>query len=518
MTAARDDQRDPQLTALLRATVDAPPLRAGFREELDTRLAAGDAAGRGARVTSLPARRRRLTARRLLVAALVAAAAAVFAFAMLPALRGSDTATAGDVLAAMTATSGGAQTVRMHMITKTTEAMSPGTAPTTSSVDTADVTMSIRGDALSDVTSTWRWRKDDGSWMNLASARTYGYDQALHEARSIPRSIPRGQSTRANPTITRPAWQLDTIVGFQELYTAVAAQMRAALAEEDPSMPVQRTAYLGRAAWRCIFTVHERRWAGDGKVATAFHWDATVDQATGLLLAASYTIDVKGKRQPFKWDLRVTSLQLDPALQPGWQRPAVADPKVTMVDEGTRFGTPDQVARRSWPTLPLIPQWAPAGYRLTDTASAGFAPNGGYPPTQWSARQGRAQMVAKNSDATFWRVEWPIDGQTVLIRFRRGFSSFTVQITPKSLGAGIHGTPDVTLSAGYLKGQPAVFGADSSDGTQVGISVPTLITYSDRSRIVISGDLTKEELVAVADSMKAYGDESRPLMPGFGNQ
>jgi hypothetical protein len=516
MTAQSDHQRDTQLAALLKATVDAPPLRPDFHDELETRLIAA-AAGRAARVTSIPARRR-LTTRRLLVAAAVAAAAAVFAFAVLPALRGADTATAGDVLAAMTATSGGAQSVRLHMIATTTEAMSRGAAPIEVAVDTADVTMSIRGDVLLDMTSTWRWRKGDGSWMNLASASTYGYDQAHHEARSIPRSIPRGRSAPYNPTIRRPAWQLDTNAGFQELYTAVAAQMHAALAEEDPSMPVQETSYLGRPAWRCVFTVHERWWAGDGKVAMAFHWDAAVDQATGLLLAASYTTDVRGTRRPFKWELRVTSLQLDPPLHPGWQRPGVGGSKVTMVDEGTRFGTPEQVAGRSWPTLPLIPQWAPAGYRLTDTASAGFAPNGGYPPTQWSPHQGRAQMVGKNSDATLWRVEWPIDGQTVLVRFRRGFSSFTVQITPKSLGAGIHRTPDVTLSAGYLKGQPALFGADSREGTQTGISVPTLITYSDRSRIVITGDLTRQELVAVANSMRVYGDENRPLTPGFGNQ
>jgi hypothetical protein len=125
-------------------------------------------------------------------------------------------------------------------------------------------------------------------------------------------------------------------------------------------------------------------------------------------------------------------------------------------------------------------------------------------------------MVGKQGDITFRRADWLLDDQTVLVRFRRGFNSFTVQVTPRPFGAVFHGTPDLTLSAGHLKGKPAYFGDDSRYGTQMGISAPTLITYSDRSRVVISGDLTRDELVRVANSMKAYGDVDRPLMPGFG--
>ena len=114
MTALHDDQRDPALSALLQANVDAPPLRPGFHDELEARLQSATAAGTA--VTTVPARRRRVRPLRLLAAASVAAAAAIFVFAVLPALRGGDTATAGDVLAAMTAASGGAQTVRLHVV------------------------------------------------------------------------------------------------------------------------------------------------------------------------------------------------------------------------------------------------------------------------------------------------------------------------------------------------------------------------------------------------------------------
>ena len=63
-----------------------------------------------------------------------------------------------------------------------------------------------------------------------------------------------------------------------------------------------------------------------------------------------------------------------------------------------------------------------------------------------------------------------------------------------------------------------MFADDASDGTQIGISTPALITYSDRSKVVITGDLTRDELVKVAESMKVYGDVDRPLLPGYENQ
>ena len=44
---------------------------------------------------------------------------------------------------------------------------------------------------------------------------------------------------------------------------------------------------------------------------------------------------------------------------------------------------------------------------------------------------------------------------------------------------------------------------------------PTLLTYNDRWRIVITGDLTRQELVDVANSLKVYGDVDRPLPAGY---
>jgi hypothetical protein len=495
MTAPHDDQRDPQLSALLRATVDAPPLRPGFHDELEVRLQSA-AAG----VTTAPARRRRVKPLRLLAAASVAAAAAVFVFAVLPALRGGDTATAGDVLAAMTAASGGAQTVRLHIVSTTAVTQTGSDATENRSTDETDLTLSIAGDSLALLESASSWKDDHGVRHTTDWSQTTGYDAKLHEARSFL----SGEALRKGMTIRRPSWQTDSTAlgGDDERYPSLTANLRAAVAAADPSLPVEETTYLGRPAWHGVFTVREQ-WGMDGELTMVFRWDATVDQATGLLVAASCRVEAAG--QPVAWDsrLRVTGLELDPALGPGWQRPEAPGRKTVLVDDGTRFGTPEEVAQLSWPTLPLIPQWAPAGYRLTDVASPG-------------AGIGRMSVARPSPGVVVKRVKGTPGSTRVLVRFRGGFGSFVVEISPKTLGQTVDGEPDVVLSAGYLKGQPAVYGDDASDGTQIGISAPTLITYSDRSKVVITGDLTPDELIKVAESMKVYGDVDKPLMPGFG--
>ena len=175
MTAPHDDQRDPQLSALLRANVDAPPLRPGFHDELEARLQTASAG-----VTTVPVRRRRRTTRSMIAAASIAAAAAILVFAVLPALRGGDTATAGDVLAAMTAASGGAQTVRLHIVSTNTVTTAKGaTEPDNRATETTDLTLSIAGDSLALLESTSSWKDDDGVWH---SSDLVADDQLRREA------------------------------------------------------------------------------------------------------------------------------------------------------------------------------------------------------------------------------------------------------------------------------------------------------------------------------------------------
>jgi hypothetical protein len=124
--------------------------------------------------------------------------------------------------------------------------------------------------------------------------------------------------------------------------------------------------------------------------------------------------------------------------------------------------------------------------------------------------------------------------QGVLVEFRRGFDSFTIEIKPRLPDEpGLHEldplsratAEDTVLTGGYLKGAPARTWISSAllpvshvggDSMFVAYQGPTLLTYSDRSQIVIYGDLTRQELIDVADSLKAYGDVERPLPAGYG--
>ena len=289
MTALPDDQRDPALSALLQANVDAPPLRPSFHDELEARLQSATAAG----VTTVPARRRRARQLRLLAAASVAAVAAILVFAVLPALRGGDTATAGDVLAAMTAASGGAQTVRLTSLSTAAIAGTGADAPDNRSTEKADLTLSIAGDSLALLESASTWKDSDGVWHSVTSSHTTGYDQDRHESRAFYTA----GTAQKGMTIHRPAWQSEGVGEMAETYSSLSASLRAAVAETDPSRPVEETTYLGRPAWHGVFTVRER-WGIDGELPMVFRWTATVDQATGLLVAASCAIEANGEPAP----------------------------------------------------------------------------------------------------------------------------------------------------------------------------------------------------------------------------
>ncbi len=133
--------------------------------------------------------------------------------------------------------------------------------------------------------------------------------------------------------------------------------------------------------------------------------------------------------------------------------------------------------------------------------------------------------VERKGRFAYQRIRWSMPDQTVLVRFRRGFSSFTVEVGPKRFGeflrpiagpgvvpegASGHDAEDVTLSGGFLEGAEARtwVALDQYEG-------PRLLTYSDRSRIWIRGDLTREELIEVANSLKVYGDTEKSTMPGY---
>ncbi len=480
-------QRDNELSGLLRAHLAPPPLRPGFHDELEARLEA------------LPAPRRRvawfssLRRTRVLAVAAVAAVAAVVAIVAIPLLGGTSTATAADVVGAMAAAGRQTHSIALDMAIRNDAQWSSDDHYSYE----ADLRLVL--DTQGNVLSSWRGVETWGGEVTGRTVveKTCSYDEHHHEARVI-----SSRPTRSTARITRPAWEilgLEPLQGGYGDYTTIAAAFRAQLAELDPATPVRDVTYMGRPAWAATLMEHQF-WYGDGlqQIDFVIHWRLVVDKATGLLLVAEPEMEVDGEEAPVKLSLRVTAIEVDPGLPDGWQSPeAPKESRVTRVDTETRFGTPDQVAEWSWPALPLIPQQVPAGYVLTDVATA----------PRWHGPYGASPGVADG-----------VVGPVVLVRFRRGYSSFTVRVSPKGFGDWV--TPDgsggpknvekVRLSGGYLAGALAETWAGPYAGEG-----PTLITNSDRSWVQITGDLTRQELIEVANSLKVYGDVDRPLIPGY---
>ncbi len=318
-------ERDLGVAVLLQQHLAAPPLRPGFHDQLEVRLAEADATAAAAPDAG---RRRPLTVRRVVSVAAAAAALALFAFVALPALRGGSTATAADVLSAMSAGPAGATTVRMHV----TESFSlvrqgdPSGEPQMEGESTAVVTLDVGGDSLTVRESSMRGGEapEGGIWSQMMDS-VVSYDQSRHVLRSVDEfDGTAGASTAA--FVVKPSWgstsSADQVGGVS--YETLAACVRAQLAEADPEMPVEETTYLGRPVWRAEL-VDDQWWGLDGDLHVIQNWDVTVDQTTGLLLTAGYTFGTDPGDTTMSMAMDVTQLELDPELPLGWQRAALPE-------------------------------------------------------------------------------------------------------------------------------------------------------------------------------------------------
>ncbi len=517
-------ERDPKMGRALER-IPLPGFSDDYYARLERRL-------EEERAPAIPARRRSRLARALLAAAAVAAAA-VFAFVVLPALHGTDTASAADMLASLNAAAGNARTVRLSITelrdvqTDLASPSSDATAGTSSAPrrTSEQLTLSTSGDVRY---SSIRQLVDAAS-TQVETHMIETYDARRHESMRQGRTMPAGGASTPTPNpygdrrrgallVQRPSWGTTVFSTFLYAnFQALSNSLRALLAASDPDTPVSEITYLGRPAWHAeLKEVMSTSDAGEIPVI----WSVTVDKETGLLVSSDLRSEA-GRERPkgLARSFRVTRLEVDPSLPAGWQRiPEVGQAEIAIFDDGTRFGTPASVAKRSWPTLVLVPQSVPGGYHLTDVATRDY--EGMARPA--GDRQNKLVYLSRSHPRKYlWkRTSVDASAQRVMLRFRRGLSTFVISIKPLrqgggSLGAataGRLGSEDVTLSSGYLKGARArtwispYFGAG-----------PTLLTYSDRSRITITGDLTREELIDVANSLQAYGDVEKPLPAGYGD-
>jgi hypothetical protein len=264
----------------------------------------------------------------------------------------------------------------------------------------------------------------------------------------------------------------DAYVGDDVLPRQLGAAVRGLLAANDPRIEV--TTYAGRPAWKAVLRVDP-----NAIVADFDRLVVVVDQQLGLPVRARTSLEGR-----FHSELRLRRLELNEQLPKGtFDLEFPPDAEVSRVDEGFRRVPLDRVeVIAGYP--PVLPVRVPEGYSLADLALARRPP--------WTGTQ------AAN----------PRSRDVVSLTYRRGFDRFTVTTRregdsrsrvwsdPVAAGEGLSEEPRrLTLRDGAFAGARAelIIGPRS---------VPHLWGISDGLVFTIAGDLTADELIAVAESLE----------------
>jgi hypothetical protein len=252
--------------------------------------------------------------------------------------------------------------------------------------------------------------------------------------------------------------------------------VRALLAADDPR--VTETTYEGRAAWRLEMAVRPNlivpEFSGDEFV-------ITVDQETGFPLRV---LELKGGE--VLDEIRLEELEVDPELSP--DEFAINFPKdseIARTDNGFRRVSLAEVTGRVGYS-PLVPGRVPEGYALAEVA------------------------IAKSAAPTGVEAGNPISRNVVSLAYRRGLDRFVVTTRlrhvpgfqdiwddPLGTGEGHRDEPEqARLSGGALGGVQAELLIAPRN-------TPHIWAKTDKLVVTIAGDLSRAELLAVAESLEA---------------
>jgi hypothetical protein len=436
--------RDHVLGAALR-DLEAPEHRPEFYAELHRRLAAE----RAARPRRRP--RFRWTVRAVAVAAVLALAAVAY-----DALRSGETGVPPIVQQANAAV----------VKTKVLKAMSETRALSGEFV-------SIERDPFTDTTDRAR-----GEFVLLAdgsfAVRTGVIEEAYDARRRVsflydPSPGSRPFAHRARGLAGGPP---DTYVdsAFQHELGSV---VRALLGMGDPRVVTER--HAGRPVWALSTPVRQDRFAGEGY--SPDHLEVKVDVETGIPLYARWTVDGTLRRE-----LRITTVDLNadvPRADLTVDVPAGVE--VSTSSQGFRRVGLDEV-EDVLGYAPLVPSWLPDGYELADVT---VARRGG--PTGSEGMNPRAPDV-------------------VSLVYRRGFDRVVLSTRvaipgdwsdPLATGEGFVDRPErIRLKRGALSGVEAHL-------LIVPLAIPHIWALTDELVVTVAGDLSREQLLRVAESLGA---------------
>ncbi len=293
------------------------------------------------------------------------------------------------------------------------------------------------------------------------------YDAAAGVERSLASSASMG--TGAFPTERRglapglpdyqPAW------GF--LPRELGAAVRALAAAGDAR--VEETTVEGRPAWRLVAPLEPNTIAAD-----ADRIEVTVDRQSGLPLALRTTL-----RGEVRQELRLEGLTADAALPAdAFTVPVPPGGEVARSDAGFRR-VPLARVRDEAGYAPFVPSTPPEGFALADVA------------------------VASRADATAGGANPPSRG-VVALGYRRGLAQ--VVVTTRRAVEGDWRDP-FAVPGVELRSQPVRLQAGALAGADASLvvdprSVPHLWLRRAGLIVTVSGDLTADELVAVAQSLE----------------
>lgn len=259
--------------------------------------------------------------------------------------------------------------------------------------------------------------------------------------------------------------------------------VRALLAAHDPR--IAETTYRGRPAWRLEIAVRPNlivpELSGDEFV-------ITVDRETGFPLRV-----LELKDGQVLDEIRLEEVEVDPQLSPDEFTVRFPDDmEVARTDNGFRRVDLSEVEDRvGYP--PLVPTHVPDGYELAEVA------------------------VARDASPTGVEAGNPVSRNVVSLAYRRGLDRFIVttrlsrvrapgepQLTPEELwsdplgtGEGFRDEPErIRLSRGALEGIEAEL-------LIVPRNTPHIWALTDKLVVTVAGDLTRAELLAVAESLQA---------------
>jgi hypothetical protein len=257
------------------------------------------------------------------------------------------------------------------------------------------------------------------------------------------------------------------------LFRGMGAVVRAMLAAEAPS--VSEATFDGRPVWVMSAEVQPNRLS----TVSGDHIEITVDRQTGFPVKVS-----ESKKGRLVQELRLEGVQIDPPLT--GDEFVLAFPEgveVEQNDQGFRRVSLEQVAEVVG-YQPLVPAVLPEGFKLAEIAVADV---GG--PTGKEGMNPAAEGV-------------------VSLAYRRGFDRLIVSTRlvgddpslwsdPLASGEGFIDTPEtVTLKSGTFAGSAAEVLIDPR-------AVPHLWAMNDTLVLTVSGDLSRSELLSVAESLAA---------------